>query len=397
MQHDYYAVLARAIGSITQDEAQLRRMIYELARLKLRRQLLFQAQDLGRAGIDRQVLEFETAIEQIELDIAQNLPLLSGSNSISSETGNSVSGPTNTDLVLHQPGSAAATLNANLTEILGPTSYSPVQRVVQPELLPPLSQFYAEPRSPRRSESSQSKSWFKIQLITAVILGVAIYAAIERGPFLLRQMGWRIVYDSPQTTSRPDSRREPPSAAVKAMPPPIPNTPIPANYGVYAADGGKLTELEPLPIRVPDRRISISGVISAPSQSIIPDGHVQFIVYRRDLAISVPDQVTVRVVAQVVRALTFTDGKAVTSPVEGAWAVRGNAYEMKVAPVDGNTEMVVIRPSQPDFAFPAGRYALVLKTVAYDFTVAGPITDVSHCLERTDTVNVPVYSECRSP
>ncbi len=394
MQHDYYAVLARAIGSITQDETQLRRMIYELARLKLRRQLLFQAQDLGRAGIERQFLEFETAIEQIEFDFAQNLPLLSDSNSA---TDDPASGATSTDLVVHQPGSAAAALGANLTEILGPARYSSPQRVVQPELLPPLSQFYAEPRPPGRSEQSRSKSWFKIQLIVAVVFGVLIYAAIERGPYLLRQMGWHIVYDSPQTTSKPDQRSEPVSAPAKTAQSPIPNTPVPTHYGVYAADAGQLTELEPLPIRVPDRRISISGVISAPSQSIVTDGHIQFIVYRRDLAISVPDQVTARVVAQVVRALTFVDGKAVTSPVDGAWAVRSKAYELKVAPVEGNPEMVVIRPSPADFAFPAGRYALVLKTVAYDFTVPGPITDVNHCLERTDTVDVPVYSECRSP
>src|ERR1700739_410873 len=109
MQRDYYAVLARAIGSITQDEAQLRKMIYELARLKLRRQMLFQVRDLGRAGMHRQMLEFETAVEQIELEIAQNLPLLSAGNSTSGKAAKPASGPTSTDLVLHQPGSVAAT------------------------------------------------------------------------------------------------------------------------------------------------------------------------------------------------------------------------------------------------------------------------------------------------
>ena len=33
---------------------------------------------------------------------------------------------------------------------------------------------------------------------------------------------------------------------------------------------------------------------------------------------------------------------------------------------------------------PAGRYALVIKGQAYDFTVAGPITDAAQCLERVD-------------
>ena len=45
---------------------------------------------------------------------------------------------------------------------------------------------------------------------------------------------------------------------------------------------------------------------------------------------------------------------------------------MKVAPVPDNPEMIVLRPDA-DLVFPAGRYALVLKGVAYDFTVDGPL------------------------
>jgi len=53
-----------------------------------------------------------------------------------------------------------------------------------------------------------------------------------------------------------------------------------------------------------------------------------------------------------------------------------------------------IRPDA-DIVFPAGRYALVLKGVAYDFIIDGPLTDPVHCLERTDALNAPVYAECR--
>jgi len=38
---------------------------------------------------------------------------------------------------------------------------------------------------------------------------------------------------------------------------------------------------------------------------------------------------------------------------------------------------------------------LVLKGVGYDFTVDGATTDIAHCLERTEALNAPVYSECR--
>jgi hypothetical protein len=96
------------------------------------------------------------------------------------------------------------------------------------------------------------------------------------------------------------------------------------------------------------------------------------------------------------RTLSFdAKGKASTTKVDGEWAVRSNAYQMRVAPMGDNPEMIVIEPESPDFSFPAGRYAMVLQGTAYDFTVAGPITDTAQCLERTDAVDVPVYSECR--
>ena len=68
---------------------------------------------------------------------------------------------------------------------------------------------------------------------------------------------------------------------------------------------------------------------------------------------------------------------------------------MKMAPVTDNPEMIVIRPDA-DLVFPAGRYALVLEGVAYDFTVDGPLTDPARCLEHTDAPNAPVYTECRN-
>ena len=41
------------------------------------------------------------------------------------------------------------------------------------------------------------------------------------------------------------------------------------------------------------------------------------------------------------------------------------------------------------------RYALALKGVGYDFTVDGPVTDIASCLERTDALGAPIYTECR--
>src|SRR5262249_39919058 len=85
-----------------------------------------------------------------------------------------------------------------------------------------------------------------------------------------------------------------------------------------------------------------------------------------------------------------------TAPIADTWVVRSNAYQMRVAPVPENPEMVIIRPNPPDFIFPAGRYALVLKDTGYDFTIDGPTTDAAHCLERTDALASPIYNECRT-
>ena len=86
-----------------------------------------------------------------------------------------------------------------------------------------------------------------------------------------------------------------------------------------------------------------------------------------------PDKVMLRVVARVARALTFgPSGKPKVADVDDAWIVRSNSYQMSVAPVPDNPEMVLLRPAQPEIAFPAGRYALVLKNLAYDFTLDGP-------------------------
>jgi hypothetical protein len=101
----------------------------------------------------------------------------------------------------------------------------------------------------------------------------------------------------------------------------------------------RLTELELLPMRVPDQRVAISPAISTPSCTHLPAGKIAFVLFRRDLANAAPDRVAVRVIAQVVRALTFDPGgKPATAKIADTWVVRSNAYQMRVAPVPENPE-----------------------------------------------------------
>jgi hypothetical protein len=181
-----------------------------------------------------------------------------------------------------------------------------------------------------------------------------------------------------------------------AVPPPPPVGPLPSVYGVYAVSGGNLYELEALVGRVPDQRVFMSTMIATPSRTILPDGQVTFIVYRRDLVSSAPDRAAVRVIAKIARAMTFNkDGRPSTVKVDDSWTMRSMSFGFRVAPVSGNSEMIALKPENEDFALSPGRYGLVIKGQAYDFTVAGPITDTAQCLERVEAANGSFYSECR--
>src|SRR5262249_51349700 len=70
---------------------------------------------------------------------------------------------------------------------------------------------------------------------------------------------------------------------------------IPDTYGVYAVSDGHLIPLEPLPIRVPDARVEFSSPVSKPAPAPIANGNLQFAVYHRDLATSVPEGASVRI------------------------------------------------------------------------------------------------------
>jgi hypothetical protein len=53
--------------------------------------------------------------------------------------------------------------------------------------------------------------------------------------------------------------------------------------------------------------------------------------------------------------------------------------------------------AEPDNTLTPGRYALILKDEAYDFSIAGQITDSKQCLENFAAANGAFYAECRKP
>ena len=187
------------------------------------------------------------------------------------------------------------------------------------------------------------------------------------------------------------------SAQTTAKPKPVePSPTVPTAFGIYAVSGGKLYELDVLPGRAPDPRIAISSIITGASRTTLPDGHVAFVIYRRDSATNAADRAEVRVVAKIEREANFNkDGKQVINAVDDNWVIRNISMPYRTAPKKDNSEMYEVRNENPETPLPPGRYALVLKGLAYDFSVAGPITDPRQCLERLVATNGRFYSECK--
>lgn len=389
-QDHYHSVLSRMVTAVSQDHNQLRTLIYEFARRKLRKDLLRQFEDGDWSEIERQISTLESAINQVEADFAGVAPpspspppalSFNGNEATSSPPLNPIS---QKDLV-DDHGSET------LPEFLSPR----VRDVAQPAPIITVTEY----RHAAAPGHFAANFWRTVQLVIAVLLGLGIYSTIN-GEAALYMLTFHH-FGQPTTTSVP-AATSPQNTVANNSPTPetkirsgVTDLPLPTSYGVYAVVNGQLISLDTLPIRVPDSRVAISAMITTPSQAHVPDGQTQFIVYRRDLANDAPDRVSLRVVAQVMRALTFSDGgKPTYTNVDQSWVVRGTSYQMSVAPVADNPEMIVIRPDPPSLILPAGRYALVLKTGAFDFTVDGPMHDPAHCLERTETLGTSVYSEC---
>jgi hypothetical protein len=171
---------------------------------------------------------------------------------------------------------------------------------------------------------------------------------------------------------------------------------IPTTYGIYAVSGGKLFELDLLPGRAPDIRVAISPAIVRPSRTTLPDGHVKFIVYRRDSATYAADRAEIRVIARVAQEMNFDkSGKPVMNKVDDTWVMRNISTPLRTAPKRDNPDMYEVLSGDAETALAPGRYALVLKGQAYDFNVGGSITDPKQCLERMVATNGLFYSECQ--
>jgi hypothetical protein len=397
---DYYAILSRAVEASKDNPGQVRGAIYDLARSSLHREILWQNPSVSDEELHAHTLALEDAIKRVEAEHSVNFD-----NHVfrAGESAGSLEPPRVVELQsdpepAQQPEPSAET--STQVVILAPEppmamQSGPMLRSA-PDIVvdyhPPSRDVRHAPEPPGRIRNGIGSF---VQLTGAALLAVAIFAVMT-GQLDIRWLGHK-QQQAAIAPPAPSAVTPAPVAAVPAIAAPAPPPfPLPATYGVYAVNNDKLVELEKFAIRVPDPRVLISPEIREPSRITLPDGKVSFVVFRRELANGAPEKVAVRVVAKIAREMTFTDGKASTSNVENLWRIRNNAFDFRVSPFGDNRDLIVIKPDA-DFVFPAGRYALVLNGQGYDFSVAGPITSPLQCLERIETLNGAIYSECRNP
>jgi len=407
---DYLSIIVKAIERAQNDPAELRSLVYNVARLNLGKQILIRYHEIGGAEFQRHILDLETAIGEAERLWRQEHQLQADHRDV--------------QLLSAPDGSADHTAVANRDQPVNAevNNYFPIGGSIVVLDAPvdlyretgTLSEFFQrvevwKPSGGRKG--NWAARWPLMGLATVMGLAIVAYVSVATYSVLSMRMAnsqrpdfsySEKVFQSVSTASM-SSNIDAVRLSARAMlargnsVAPLLDFQLPTTYGIYAVSEGKLYDLSALPIKVPDSRIAISAIISTASRVTVPNGKLTFIVFSRDLVSSAPDEVSVRVVARVLREMKFDSARSPTiSRVDDQWAVRSKSYELGVAPLGDNPEMIVIRPKDTQFLFPPGRYALVVNGQGYDFSVDGQWTDTAQCLERTKAVNGTIYSECRS-
>jgi hypothetical protein len=371
---EFALVLSRMIDSVSQDPQHLRQTVYELARRKL------QEQFTGESAAEMRSVgnALETAIQGVEAFSRREDPSLRA-------------------LRAPEPAQEPHAF------VDPPRVDAPREEVVARWVPPVLEASVQYPgwsikdrfKGPRKAPGLTLAWTFSWRLASLLAIPIAIAIAVA-----VQQRG--LLFTSPRTNadlvkaapavSRPAAATA--NAAKAAAPSPL----IPTSYGIHAVSGDRLYELEALPGRAPDIRVAISPAITTPSRTTLPDGHLRFIVFRRDSTTSAADRAEVRLIAKIARAIGFDGaGKPVDSKLDDTWVIRNISIPYRTAPSKDNPDMYEIQSENPDAALSPGRYALIVKGQSYDFSIAGTVTDPRHCLERLAATNGQFYSECKKP
>src|SRR6266700_3359410 len=376
---EYALILSRMINTVKEDPSQIRLTIYEFARARLKLDTSW----TDEAERNRLSAALETAIQGVEEFSVRREEREQLKPPVASAQIGSARSPAEPP-----PGSSMPAIHR--------ASPAPDMLVPNRVYLRPKVQPIVDVQA--RSLASTLARFSIGILLFGTVAGLALYKE-RAGINLPSQLLSKLVRPQakppiPETPQQASPAVDPKTAVASANALPFP---VPSDYGVYALSNSALSELYLLPERVPDKRIAMSTPVDQPSRTTIPDGKAKFVIFRRDLAGNAPERMEVRVVARVMRALTFdAKGKPTFSPISDSWNIRNVSYEFRVRPIAGNPEMLLVQPDKADFTLPAGRYVLVLIDQGYDFTLGGKVTEQSQCVERTEAANGTFYSECQT-
>ena len=346
------------LDSLKSNPEDMRQAIYELARYKLEEQL----PDVTAEEKERTQHALETAIRGVEAFTEQNGDL-----------------PT----------------SAPRLQLSGPRTGSTVDDRFYPELIYQAGAGSHSGAAVERNGSKRAHTPLSYLRRTAAMIAIliAILVAFQQRERLLSLAH---ILPKPEQKATIEDRIAPLQASNHLTPPPAKPAPLrPTDYGVYAVSNDALIGLSPLPGRPPDIRVAVSAAIMAPSHTILPNGHPKFIVFRRDLASSIADRAEVRIIAKIARE--FSASVINKKPADDTWVMRNVSFPFRLSPVSDNPEMFELHSEDPALELSPGRYALVLKTQAYDFSVEGESVDPKQCIERIITTNGTFYSDCKKP
>ncbi|KJC45184.1 hypothetical protein UB31_21085 [Bradyrhizobium sp. LTSP849] len=352
-------VIARMIETVDQSPEHLRQAVYDLARYKLQEQFTHaDAKDVKHA---QQALE--AAIRGVE-QFSQQQPRIAPS------------------LSKPQPGEVPAQLY-HLPHAAPPHVPLPAGPAWQigPKSIAALG---------RRSQLAMMRRTAAMLLILGGILLIFQYR--ERLSHLAQDLARGLSHQD-KATAPP--RAEAANAPVPKPAPPKPNPLRPTDYGIYALAADRLVELPLLPGKPPDARVAVSAALKAPSPTLLPNGHPKFVVFRRDSAANAADRAEVRILARVAREFSAEAAGKRPDDGEATWVIRNVSFPFRSSPLPDAPEMYELHSDDPALELAPGRYALILKGQAYDFTIPGEITDPRHCIERIVLTTGVLYNDCK--
>jgi hypothetical protein len=353
-------VISRMLETVKDDAEFRRQIVYDLARYKLLEQFTY----ADAKHIDQMKRALEVAIDEVEKFSRDQAPLerLPAQQLTSSKTGE-----------------AGGQLVAGDAPVL--RSAIEISRSKRTAISGPL--------------------WPVIKRTGAILLAAAVVVVVisQRDNIAsLRRLVSPQTHEVAQVAPKPETTITvaKPEMAAPVAPPPKPTRVLPTDYGTYAlVDDQPLAELSAIGVMAPDMRIAISPEFKKPDRPHLANGHVKFIVFRRDAANAVAERVEVRVVAKIAREFSTDAAGKTLSGGEDVGVIRNFSYPFRVSPIPGAAETYELHASDSDLELPPGHYVLSLGTQAYYFQVDGEITDSRQCLERVVAGNGTFYVPCK--